>query len=1244
MANRTVTLEKKVSLGPGATFEIAFRPGVPKNMTAAVETADGGILVELFDAAGTRVAFDNTLVRTAFVTHQPKVVGDFRARFSNRSSVAMVIVANVTYVSDDALAKTKIPADKLAKVLRVALTELRPRITLQGKHLRIKGDGSLKALVGKYGDKELDLPFSIDGLDADESAIELGFEPESDGYPFGSIVLGIKCTKPITISKLIGKVRIDRPKIVLRAGISVYNGFHLAPVVLELPDLKPNAIAATVDFFMNIIEEAKGTIAAKVKAFVDGLETSGTLRKLTERFEHVMNMQRLHHMTIDHEGMHLEYEARPVTVPTPVVTTAPKPRSQRLDHLVIVMLENRSFDHMMADIVAGRTDVRCAGDGYSETVIGANGKARIYKRGKSKLHALLEDPSHDSEHQQLQAEGKFVESFLDDHKSSVNGAEVLNYQPRGHVPFFDFLAREFVICDDWRAALRGHTWPNRLYSLSGASKKVQIKQTTGKVITSVSDNPPGSQFEFYTMPTICDVLEAQKVDWAYYKDDFAFIELYRRWVFDQNRVRTRAQFADAIKTGKLPSVVWYEPNISDFGRSLGTDDHPPVSVYNGQRLLADLYAQLCKLPTKKWMLAITYDESGGFYDHLPAETVDDDEPLARKQGFRVPAFLVSPWLDRGKVCSTRFDHTSLIRTVLDNFCMPEPIFQNNRRVRNAAGFAAILEPGSGFSTSAARDMPSFTGVIPMLSGLEMAGPLAEALGEAVQPQKPLFSAFEAAKRELHAPPAPLTPSLELAEAAIATAPEVTFEGLYIQRVELFPELATQGWTAKPWFGDAIEARPPNAISVDAAWDLVHHLRERHPGVVIDPLWETAFDATEPVPELGLEAADVPPMNWHLRAVNAEAAWTVATEAGRSRSGEGIVIGHLDTGYREHPDLLPMLLPQYGWDVEDDDDDPKDDLITGVLKYPGHGTSTISVIGSRGTQDPVKGTAPAVHAIPIRISSSVVHFSMTNMVRGIQIAVERNVHVISLSAGGLWSAALHRAVREATDAGVIVVAAAGNYTRIVVWPARFDEVIACGAINHAGETWRWSNGKRGKHVTVMAPGEAVWCLRPQSESEIKVGPGSGTSFATACVAGAVATWLGHHGRDALIARYGRSNLARVAKAHLRSLTANGDEAGVLDMQKLLAAELPDPTAFGDVTPEHPPIDPLADAAESLGLEGTDQSAYADEVRFRQTVAELSRTPAAAVPALGTLGALEAVESTEPSFPMSARLAGTKKGRN
>jgi serine protease len=146
-----------------------------------------------------------------------------------------------------------------------------------------------------------------------------------------------------------------------------------------------------------------------------------------------------------------------------------------------------------------------------------------------------------------------------------------------------------------------------------------------------------------------------------------------------------------------------------------------------------------------------------------------------------------------------------------------------------------------------------------------------------------------------------------------------------------------------------------------------------------------------------------------------------------------------------------------------------------------------------------------------------------MARAIAAAVDAGAHVISISAGGLWSWALARAVRDATRRGVVIVAAAGNHVRTVVWPARFPDVIALGATDRDDQPWRGSS--RGPRVALTAPGVAVPCAKAGGGLR----PGTGTSYATALTAGAVATWLSFHGRDRLLAMYGPRGLADAARA-------------------------------------------------------------------------------------------------------------------
>ena len=175
---------------------------------------------------------------------------------------------------------------------------------------------------------------------------------------------------------------------------------------------------------------------------------------------------------------------------------------------------------------------------------------------------------------------------------------------------------------------------------------------------------------------------------------------------------------------------------------------------------------------------------------------------------------------------------------------------------------------------------------------------------------------------------------------------------------------------------------------------------------------------------------------------------------------------------------------------------------------------------------VRGVAPLAKLVPLRVTDSVVLLSFGKLAEAIRYAADDGHHVISISLGGpLSSRFLERAVRYATQRGVIVIAAAGNVWPWVVYPARLDDTIAVAACTCShGE---WSSSASGSAVDITAPGESVWRALA-SPNGFSVARSSGTSYATAVTAGAAALWLAFHGRDKLVRQYGEAGVPAVFK--------------------------------------------------------------------------------------------------------------------
>jgi phospholipase C len=294
--------------------------------------------------------------------------------------------------------------------------------------------------------------------------------------------------------------------------------------------------------------------------------------------------------------------------------------------------------------------------------------------------------------------GGFARNYAKTRKEHAPGdspGTVLAYHTAEQLPVYAYLAEHFGICDRWFCSVAGATMPNRCYAVAGRAQGSR-------------DNidPP-----IYHLHSFVRHLDKAGVSWRWYSHDdvpilwlidplYALGNLGIPAYFDRQVVFGPRSFLQDAAAGTLPAVSWIDPNFVDlsFGPEGSNDDHPPTDLRAGQELVLKLVHALFR--SRQWpktMLVITYDEHGGFYDHVEPEAADDDDPGFRRYGPRVPAIVVSPWVEPRSVSHVRFDHTSLIKTILLRFCRRRngSIPDMGRRVAAANHLGEVLTAAKG---------------------------------------------------------------------------------------------------------------------------------------------------------------------------------------------------------------------------------------------------------------------------------------------------------------------------------------------------------------------------------------------------------------------------------------------------------------------------------------------------------------------------------------------------------------------
>ena len=337
-----------------------------------------------------------------------------------------------------------------------------------------------------------------------------------------------------------------------------------------------------------------------------------------------------------------------------------------IDHIVVVMQENHSFDNYLG--MLGR------GDGFTLDHRGrprntnpdpAGGYVRAFHETDTNQAGHVTQ-SWDASHLQY-AHGR-NNGFIGPESSSDWS---MAYYTGEELPFYYSLAKTFPVCDRYFCSVLAQTYPNRRFLLAGTAFGLIATDTS-----SITGIPPNG--------TIFDRLDAHNISWASYATNVSTLYVIADIVKkNPSRIKTIDQFHADAKSGSLPSVSYLDPNI------LTSTEENPQDVSLGEYFVSTVVNSLLNSPAwDRTMLVWTYDEHGGYYDHVPpppAIPPDDIAPVLSatdqpggydRYGFRVPTVVMSPYSRPNYVSHTVYDHTSVLKTIQRKWNLPAMTYRD----------------------------------------------------------------------------------------------------------------------------------------------------------------------------------------------------------------------------------------------------------------------------------------------------------------------------------------------------------------------------------------------------------------------------------------------------------------------------------------------------------------------------------------------------------------------------------------
>ena len=341
-------------------------------------------------------------------------------------------------------------------------------------------------------------------------------------------------------------------------------------------------------------------------------------------------------------------------------------RALPIRHVIVLMQENRSFDHYFGRLAtAGQPDAEAIPPHFGNP----NTQGDWVRPFHLPTTCIPRDPPHQwqdmHDHWNQGRMDRFVVAAATAHRpdhaarlpadedgdlddATAGGRFALGYYDQRDLPFYYHLANTFTIADRYFSAAMAGTWPNRQFLYTGTAQRraAPTAQLTGA--RSLFDN-----------------LDQAGLPWAVYTDGPARQDCIG-WAARAPGVRPTQRLFAALRDGDLPAVSFLDP--------ADEDEHPPADVQRGEGWARRLYLALTASPAwRDTVLFMTYDEGGGFFDHVPPPAAcvpSPDRPEYDQRGTRVPLLVVSPWARRHAVSHAVHDHASLLRFIELLFDLP----------------------------------------------------------------------------------------------------------------------------------------------------------------------------------------------------------------------------------------------------------------------------------------------------------------------------------------------------------------------------------------------------------------------------------------------------------------------------------------------------------------------------------------------------------------------------------------------